>query len=355
MGLELKFRGDVWYVMGTLNDPTGEKVRVRKSTGFGKQDRAFADAERKRITQEVLAGKWGKVAGEADTLGGAIDLFLTRPTPPGATDANVLTRLKRDLGSRKLAKLSGPELMVWVGGRGNVPGTVAREIASINACLNYSRTLGVQIAEFKLVKPTVDDARTRWLTKVDRDRLIENAGAIRDEVMFLFHTGARLGEMFATTPADLKLDVERPHVVLRSRKGKGSKLKTRHVPIRGALLDRLREKVVGLKPKANVFTPPPPRGGGVWDRSNFYDYWDKALDAAEVEDFTPHDCRHTYASLLIQGGVRERLVADLLGHSTLSLVMRYSHLAPDHLDAAVRALDSVSTRAETSKGVLTHV
>ena len=341
MGLELKWRGKAWYVMGTLTEPGGEKVRVRKSTGFGKSDRAFAEEERKRITQEVMAGKWGKITGEADTLGGAVDLFLARPNPPGATDESVLRRLKRDLGGRKLTKLSGPELMAWVTGRGNVPGTVAREIGSINACLNYARTLGVQVAEFKLVKPTVDDARVRWVTKAERDRLIAKAGAIQDEVMFLFHTGARLGEMFATTVADVKLDGERPYVALRSRKGKGSKMKVRQVPVRGVLLDRLREKLNGLKPKDSVFTPPPPKGGGVWDRSNFYDYWAVACEAARVEDFTPHDCRHTYASLLIQGGVRERVVADLLGHSTLSLVMRYSHLAPDHLDEAVRALDGV--------------
>ena len=342
MALELKWRNTSWHVTGTLTDPSGEKVRIRKTTRFGKQDRQYAEAERKRITQEVLAGKWGKVAGEADTLGGAVDLFLARPNPPGSTDVSVLTRLKRDLGARKLAKLSGPELMAWVTGRGNVPGTVAREIASITACLNYARTLGVEVAEFKLVKPTVDDARDRWLTKGERDRLIRVAGAIEDEMLFLFHTGARLGEMFATTAADVKLDGERPHVVLRSRKGKGSKLRARQVPVRGTLLERLRAKVEGMKPKAVVFTPPPPKGGGVWDRSNFYDYWARACDAAGVEDFTPHDCRHTYASLLIQSGVRERVVADLLGHSTLSLVMRYSHLAPDHLDEAVRALESAA-------------
>ena len=342
MGLELKWMGTSWYVMGTMVDPTGDKVRIRKSTGFDKQDRGFAEAERKRITQEVMAGKWGKATGEADTLAGAVDLFLSRPVPPGATDVSVLNRLKRDLGGRKLVKLSGPELMGWVTGRGNAPGTVAREIGSISACLNYVRQLGVEVADVKLPKPTVDDAGTRWLTIPERDRMVRVAGVIQDEVMFLFHTGARLGEMFATTAADVKIEGDRGHVVLRTRKGKGSKLRARQVPVRGVLLERLREKVAGMKPKQVVFTPPPPKGGGVWDRSNFYDYWDRACEAAGVDDFTPKDCRHTYASLLIQKGVRERVVADLLGHTTLSLVMRYSHLAPDHLDEAVKALESAA-------------
>lgn len=341
MGLDLKFRGSVWYVMGTLVTPVGEKVRVRKSTGFGKADLKFAENERARITHEVMAGKWGQMTGEVDTLSAAIDLYLSRPNPPGATDVGTLNRLSKTMGGRKLLKLSGPELMMWASGKGNKPGTVARKLACVTACLGYVKKLGVPMAEFTLIKPTVDDARERWLTKGERDRLIGCGGKIADEMLFLFGTGARLGEMFATTAADLALDKERPSVALRSRKGKGSKMKTRHVPLRGAALAMLRGRVVGMKPKEKVFTPPV-RDAPMWDRSNFYDYWRAALDEAGVEDFTPHDCRHTYASMLIQGGVRERVVADLLGHSTLALVMRYTHLAPDHLDEAVRAIESVT-------------
>jgi hypothetical protein len=38
-------------------------------------------------------------------------------------------------------------------------------------------------------------------------------------------------------------------------------------------------------------------------------------------------------------------VKDLLGHSTLAMVMRYAHLAPEHLRSAVSRLDNVMVPA----------
>lgn len=342
MGLKLVWRGSAWYVMGTLVDPTGEKVRVRKSTGFGKADRRFAEDERLRLTAEVVAGKW-KTGGDVETLADAIRLFLNRPVPPGATDVGTLERLSVALGARKLAGLRGTEVMAWVTGRGNKPGTVAREIASIRACLGYARKLGVAVADVQLVKPSVDDGRDRWLTKEERDHLVACCPPeIRDLVLCLFHTGARLGEAFALVWADVVTEGPGACVTYRSRKGRGSKLKARQVPLRGEALARMRAmRELGVGQRDLVFVAP---GGGQWDRSRFYGYWDKACGLAGVEDFRPHDCRHTFASLLVQAGVRERVVAQLLGHSTLSLVMRYSHLAPDHLSEALRALDSGDER-----------
>lgn len=46
----------------------------------------------------------------------------------------------------------------------------------------------------------------------------------------------------------------------------------------------------------------------------------------DFEDFTPHDLRHTAGSHLLRQGVDIRIIADILGHSTLSMVMRYTHI-----------------------------
>lgn len=52
-----------------------------------------------------------------------------------------------------------------------------------------------------------------------------------------------------------------------------------------------------------------------------------------------HDLRHTYASWLVQSGVPLRAVQELLGHSTLTMTQRYTHLAPEHLREAVRMME----------------
>jgi Phage integrase family len=66
-----------------------------------------------------------------------------------------------------------------------------------------------------------------------------------------------------------------------------------------------------------------------------------ALAAARIESFRFHDLRHTFASWLVQCGRTLKEVQEALGHQTITMTMRYSHLAPDHLRAAVAALDGM--------------
>jgi integrase len=58
-------------------------------------------------------------------------------------------------------------------------------------------------------------------------------------------------------------------------------------------------------------------------------------------DFPFHDLRHTYASHLAMRGVHIRALQELLGHKTLVMTQRYSHLAPEQLQNAVKLLDGV--------------
>ena len=59
---------------------------------------------------------------------------------------------------------------------------------------------------------------------------------------------------------------------------------------------------------------------------------------AGIMDFTFHDLRHTFASQLVMSGVDLTTVSRLMGHKSLAMTLRYSHLAPDHLRRAVDVL-----------------
>ena len=56
-------------------------------------------------------------------------------------------------------------------------------------------------------------------------------------------------------------------------------------------------------------------------------------------DFHPHDLRHNCAAWLVQAGVTIREVSELLRHSDIRVTLRYAHLSPDNVRAAVKALE----------------
>lgn len=68
--------------------------------------------------------------------------------------------------------------------------------------------------------------------------------------------------------------------------------------------------------------------------------WKPACAYAGVHDARLRDLRHTYASRLVRAGVPLLQVSKLLGHGSITITERYSHLATSQWDAVRAALDS---------------
>jgi integrase len=70
--------------------------------------------------------------------------------------------------------------------------------------------------------------------------------------------------------------------------------------------------------------------------------WKDVLTTAGIRDARPHDARHTAATLLLEQGVDIRVVQELLGHSSLAVTKRYTHvtskLSRDAADRIGKAL-----------------
>lgn len=67
--------------------------------------------------------------------------------------------------------------------------------------------------------------------------------------------------------------------------------------------------------------------------------WRHARAQAKLEDFRFHDLRHSAASYLAMNGATTRDIAEILGHQTLQMVKRYSHLADSHTSEVVAKMN----------------
>jgi integrase len=69
----------------------------------------------------------------------------------------------------------------------------------------------------------------------------------------------------------------------------------------------------------------------VWTKGSVRKAFENAVTGAKLEDFHFHDLRHTFASRYVMRGGSLPALQQILGHATLAMTMRYSHLSPRHL------------------------
>jgi integrase len=80
----------------------------------------------------------------------------------------------------------------------------------------------------------------------------------------------------------------------------------------------------------------------------------KAWKAAKLDPITLHECRHTFASLMIAAGVNAKALSTYMGHSTISITLdRYGHLMPGDEAEAAGLLDAYLLRAADRTGANT--
>jgi integrase len=71
-----------------------------------------------------------------------------------------------------------------------------------------------------------------------------------------------------------------------------------------------------------------------------------ALKKSGIQDFRFHDLRHTFASLVLMRGGSLKDVQELLGHKTMTMTLRYSHLTQEHKRKAVNLLNGLTTQGD---------
>ena len=150
------------------------------------------------------------------------------------------------------------------------------------------------------------------------------------KVEVAINTEMRRGEQFKLQWPDVNFPT-RTITVRRSKSGEARHLRMndRTIAILRALPSRL--KSLWVYPSENRETP--------LDANNFINrVFNPALGRSRIENFRWHDLRHTFASRLTMAGVDLRTLQELMGHKTIKMTVRYTHLSPTHTLEAVNKL-----------------
>jgi len=179
----------------------------------------------------------------------------------------------------------------------------------------------------QISKPKESKGRTRFLSDEEREKLLNTCRS--SESVFLFvivtlalSTGMRKGEILGMKWENVDLNKKRITLV-ETKNGE-----TRVVPLVGKAYELIRDLYLNIKPLSNdrVF----PSTNTPTQFRSIRTAWETALKKCEIENFRFHDLRHSTASYLAMSGATLLEIADILGHKTLQMVKRYSHLSEDH-------------------------
>ena len=196
--------------------------------------------------------------------------------------------------------------------------------------------------------------RERIASPGEAERLIA-AVPVADRAIWAtaMYAGLRRGELQALRTQDIDLaggviSVERGWderegvIALKSKAGR------RRVPIAAVLRDFLTEHRARVDAEADALAFGR-TASAAFDAKAQQDRADKAWKAMELERITLHECRHTFASLMIAAGVNAKALSTYMGHSGVSITLdRYGHLFPGSEAEAAGLLDAYLTAQRKS-------
>jgi integrase len=223
---------------------------------------------------------------------------------------------------------------------GLTPARVNRYLSGMRRCWNWGSPNYTQSPwpqKVMLDEPTPAAINDRYgtseATAVDVNEIFKQCDLVGEPlgnlVRFLVGTGARLSDALAVRWKDI--DSKTGSVAIRGQKtGKPSR-----VAMLAPALDALKRAGTVKNLSGRVFWQFEDRRAPryLWERArkNF----PGALRKARL-----HDCRHLTASFLAAAGATHVELAAQLGHSTLTMVKRYAHLAGGHRGAAHDKFDA---------------
>lgn len=341
--------------MGTIEERKSAKGKtlfdaaVRRK-GHPKTYRTFlrltdAKAWIQEMEYKIRSGEHFTVTeSQRHTFAEAIDRFILEELPKKpkifADQHHHLLWFKEQLGYKILAEVT-PALLTETKGkflrqitRNNKPRrpqTWNRYLTSIScvfeSCCRDWQWLELNPAR-RVRREREAPGRVRFLSDEERTKLLEvcknsNSPNLYPLVVLTLSTGMRRGEVKWLTWQ--QVDIANGIIILSETKNG----EHRRVTMRGLALDLMRQH--GKVRRINTdYVFPGEETGRTGEPFALDKFWGKAVKEAELTNFRFHDLRHSTASYLAMNGASLLEIAEVLGHKTLQMVKRYSHLAESH-------------------------
>lgn len=236
---------------------------------------------------------------------------------------------------------------------GQSPRTIEYCLAVIrqvfNCAIEHGLFQGKNPVKRKRGERLPDNKRVRFLTYEEADLLLpalrQRSVELYNQAVLSLHTGMRAGEIFGLCYGDI--DLEKGTILLRDTKSK----RNRYVYMTEAVKEIFRAMTFGAR---NDLVFPTRKGRRRTEISNVFLRTVESLGLnTGVRDprmkVLFHTLRHTYASWLVQEGVPLYVVQKALGHQSLAMTERYSHLSENSLQTATAALEGGIKAAKQTK------
>jgi integrase len=262
------------------------------------------------------------------------------PTKSPITDYQSRTyfaRLRRELGSMLLTDLTPAFLRQWRDtlAQRHSPGTVRRYLHLLSGPLSVAVRDYEWLATHplrKVRKPPEPASRVRFLSDEERGNLLAACQISRNPhlytiVLLALSIGARKDQLRFLRWRDLDL----AQGLIRI--GTSKRTRPRSLPLLGPILPLLQRQRLGQPPDAWVFARHDGRKPISFDAA-----FKVACKRAKVLDFKFHDLRHSCGSYLAMSGATLRDIAEVLGHRTIQMSMKYAHLTEQHTASVLQRM-----------------
>lgn len=339
------------------NGNTSYQVKVRLK-GYPAQSATFerlTDAKKWATQTEAAIRErrhFRSVEAQKHTLAELVGRYVrdVLPTKGGATQLTQQRQLewwKKELGEYSLAECT-PALIAEARDklvRQSSGSTANRYLAVLShaftvACKEWGWIETNPV--FLVTKPKEPRGRVRFLSDDERARLLAacrespSSSWLYPLVVLALSTGMRAGEIRALTWD--RVNLKQGRILLEETKNGDRRV----VPLAGHALQLLKAYAKVRRLDTDLVFPSRrlSKPGAPAKPVNLQHPWEEALQQAGIEDFRFHDLRHSAASYMLMNGATVAELAEVLGHKTLQMVKRYSHLSEAHAKGLVERMNA---------------